>query len=148
MPVKTETKTGLFLVSYEIGGQMPGQPFFSLNLSVFTPGETVSGIGHIKQTTNPELDMGTSLSSHYTYMCVMPDTCHILISATGYPVIKWPQGAGIGPVIPPNTELRMVLKDDWQSGVATYKYIDNMSTWQEIKDVPVKAVHGKSISGE
>ena len=145
---KSELKTGLFIVSYEIGGNMPGAPLFKINFSVYTPGETVSGIGHITQTTNPPIDIGTNLHGQYTYMCVMPKTCHILITATGYPIIKWPQGGGIGPVIPPNTELRMVVSEDWKSGTANYKYIDSKGNWNEITDAPVKMVPGKPIIGE
>ena len=145
---KSELKTGLFIVSYEIGGNMPGAPLFKINFSVYTPGETVSGIGHIIQTTNPPIDIGTNLHGQYTYMCVMPKTCHILITATGYPIIKWPQGGGIGPVIPPNTELRMVVSEDWKSGTANYKYIDSKGNWNEITDAPVKMVPGKPIIGE
>ena len=148
MEKKSETKKGLFLVSYDIGGDMPGAPLFKINFSVYTPGETVSGIGQITQATNPPLDIGTNLCGQYTYMCVMPDTCHILITATGYPIIKWPQGGGIGPVIPPNAELRMVVTEDWKSGYANYKYIDSEGNWREITNAPVKLVPGNTIIGE
>lgn len=140
MKAKAAAETGLFLVSYEIGGHMPGAPLFGVSFTVYTPGETVSGIGHITQATNPPLDIGTDLSGQFTYMCVMPKNCHILITATGYPVVKWPQGGGIGPVIPPNTELRMVVSEDWKSGTANYKYLDGGGNWHEVKDAPVKSV--------
>lgn len=79
-------------------------------------------------------------------MCVMPNTCHILVTATGYPIIHWPHGGGVGPVIPANVDLRMVLSDDWKSGTANYKYLDKSGTWQEVNDAPVKVVSGKSIA--
>ena len=144
----SNAKMGLFIVSYEIGGNMPGAPLFKVNFSVYTPGETVSGSGHITQTTNPPLDIGTNLYGQYTYMCVMPKSCHILITATGYPMIKWNPSWGIGPVIPSNTELKMVLTEDWKSGTANYKYMDSKGNWHEIKDAPVKMVPGDSITGK
>jgi hypothetical protein len=139
-------KTGLFIASYEIGGHMAGAPLFRVNFSVYTPGETVSGIGHITQATNPPLNIGTNLHGQYTYMCVMPKSCHILVTATGYPIIKWPPFGGIGPVLLPNTELKVVLTEDWKSGTATYKYVDNEGNWQEVTDAPVKMVSGMPIA--
>lgn len=138
-------KTGLFIVSYDIGGELPGAPLFKVNLSVFTPAETVSGIGHITQAVNPPLNIGTKLEGHYTYMCVMPQTCHILVTATGSMIVKWPQGGGIGPVIPCNVELRMLLAEDWVSGTANYKYLDNQGQWREVTNAQVKKTQVDTI---
>lgn len=145
MEKTSERKMGLFLVSYEIGGDKPGAPLFKVNFSVYTPEETVSGIGQITQAINPPLDIGTRLHGQYTYMCVMPKNCHILITATGYPITKWPHGGGIGPVILPNAELRMVVTEDWKSGTANYKYCDSNGEWHEITDAPVKSVPGDKL---
>lgn len=81
----TDTKTGLFLASFEIGTAMPGAQLLHLNLAVHTPGETVNGVAHLTQATNPPLDMASELKGQYTYMCVMPKQCHILVTAQGYP---------------------------------------------------------------
>jgi hypothetical protein len=124
---------------------MPGAPVLKVNFSVYTPGETVSGIGHITQATNPPLDIASNLNGQYTYMCVMPHNCHILITATGYPIIKWPQGAGIGPVIPINLDLRMVVSEDWKTGTANYKYLDSTGKWNEITNAPVKVITSETI---
>ena len=142
---KEETKCGLFIVSYEIGGHIPGAPLFKINFSVYTPEKTVAGIGQITQATNPPVDIGTNLHGQYTYMCVMPKNCHILITATGYPTTNWPPYGGVGPVIPPNTELRIVVTEDWKSGTANYKYVDSKGAWHEITNAPVKMVSGTSL---
>ncbi len=133
-------KTGLFPVCYEIGKEMPGAPLFKLSLLVYTPGEKVNGFGEITQAINPPLDVKTKLEGSFTYMTVMPRNVHILIVLTGYPIIHWPSHAGIGPVIPPNVDLRMVLEENWQSGTANYKYMDAQGNWKELKNAPVKAV--------
>lgn len=138
METAIEKKVGLFNANYEIGGEMPGAPVVNLNLGVYTPQEKVSGIGHIYQATNPPLNIATRIDGQYTYMCVMPKNCHILVTATGYPAIKWPSGGGIGPVLLPNFEIRMVLTEDWKSGVANYKYQDDKGKWHEVKNAPVK----------
>lgn len=131
------TNVGLFIASFQVGGDKPGAPSFRINMSVYTPGETISGIGHITQAVNPPLDIPTNIQGQFTYMCVMPNNYHILVTATGYPIIKWPQGGGVGPVLQPNVELRMVLTEDWKTGTANYKYQDNKGNWQEITNAPV-----------
>ena len=138
-------KTGLFLACFEIGGEMPGAPLFAVHLSVYTPGEKVSGFGRITQTTSPPLDLATKLNGDYTYMTVMPNESHILVVATGYPPIDWPPNGGLGPVIPPNLQLRMVLTADWKSGTANYKYSAGDGTWQSVTDAPVRAVPCTSV---
>ena len=131
---------GLFLACYEIAGDKPGAPLFKVHLSVYTPAKTVTGHGQITQAINPPLDIATKLDGSYTYMTVMPRNVHILITAAGYPILHWPPWGGVGPVIPPNVELRMVLEEDWKSGTANYKYVDDNSNWHEIEGAPVKAV--------
>jgi len=133
-------KTGLFPVCYEVGKGMPGAPMFKISLLVYTPAEKVNGFGEITQATSPPLDVKTKLEGSYTYMTVMPRNVHILVVLTGYPPVHWPVHGGIGPVIPPNVDLRMVLEENWQSGTANYKYLDAKGNWVEIKDAPVKAV--------
>ncbi|MDY6855849.1 MAG: DUF1842 domain-containing protein [Thermodesulfobacteriota bacterium] len=143
---KSETKVGLFIVSYEIGGNIPGAPLFEVNFSVYTPAKTLAGIGQITQTTHPPLDIGTNLHGQYKYMRVFPKIGYIIINATGYPIINWPVYRSVDPfVISSNSELRMVITEDWKSGTANYKYIDSKGIWQEITDVPAKVFLSKSI---
>ena len=134
-------KVGLFLACYEIATSRIGGPVFKLNLIVNTPTETVHGVGTITQSTNPPLDIATKLDGSFTYMTVMPDITHILVTASGYPIIYWPPHGGIGPVILPNVELRMVLNSDWKSGTVNYKYIDREGLWQSIENAVATSVN-------
>jgi len=139
---------GLFIACYDIGGNMPGAPLLNVHLSVNTPAETVTGLGHITQSIHPPLEITTHLDGSYTYMTVMPRNVHILVTATGYPPIHWScplPYCGPGPVILPNVDLRMVLKEDWKSGTANYKYVDDNGNWQNIEGAPVKAVSCNTI---
>lgn len=131
---------GLFIVGYQIGGDKPGAPLFKVHLTVHTPTETINGLGQITQAIHPPLDVSTKLEGNYTYMTVMPHNVHILVTATGYPLVQWPQHTGIGPVILPNVHLQMVLSEDWKTGTASYKYIDNNGKWHKIEDAPVKLI--------
>ncbi|MFD0962807.1 DUF1842 domain-containing protein [Pseudofulvibacter geojedonensis] len=131
-------KTGLFIVSYEISTDLLGAPSFEVHLTVSTPNERVNGQGQITNgSINPPLQINTTLSGDYTYMTVMPNNSHILVTAEGYPTIKWPPHGGIGPVLMPNTKLRMVLEDNWQKGTASFSYLDTSGNWQEVKDAKV-----------
>lgn len=131
-------KPGLFITSYTIATPIISAPLFNVHLTVYTPGETIHGTGYITQTTNPPLDVATKLDGSFTYMTVMPNITHILVTAIGNPIIHWPPHGGIGPVILPNVELRMVLEKDWKSGTANYKYIDNNGELQSINNAVVK----------
>lgn len=135
-----EKQTGLFPVCYHIGGDKPGAPLFKVSLLVYTPGKTVGGYGIVTQATSPPLKVETRLHGDFTYMTVMPRNVHILVVATGYPIIHWPPHGGIGPVILPNVHLRMVLKEDWKSGTANFQYVDSKGNWHNIENAPVKAV--------
>jgi hypothetical protein len=132
-----ELNVGLFPVCFEIGGNMPGAPRFRVNLVVFTPVKTVHGAGHITQATNPPLNIHTILSGHYTYMTVMPNNTHILVTAMGHQIGGGGPG---GPVMPPNVQLRMVLSKDWKSGTADYEYLGSNHQWHQVHQAPVKLV--------
>ncbi len=140
MEIKKVKKVGLFWACYEIGGQMPGAPLFKVNLGVYTPEEKVSGMGQITQTTNPPLDIPTHLVGEYSYMCVMPQNCHIFVKLTGFSIMPVPPpDGGMANITMPNVQLKMFLDGDWQKGVATYKYRDDKGNWHEIENAPVKA---------
>lgn len=138
-------RTGLFIVSYEIGQPALGAPSFQLNLTVSTPNETVSGYGEITQPVSPPLDLKTQFQGQFTYMTVMPNNTHILVTGAGYPNIHWPPHGGVGPVMPPNLQLQMVLADNWQSGTANYKYLNNSGEWVSVKDAIVQAVQANVL---
>jgi len=142
-----ECKTGLFLTCYEIGAVgVPGAPVLKTCLTVCTPQETISGAGSVTQAVNPPVDIQTIITGQYTYMTVMPNTSKILVIAEGYPPVKFPSGAGIGPVILPNVQLRMVLDECWEKGVAEFKFCDASGCWHEVKNVPVKSIPSSSFA--
>jgi hypothetical protein len=140
MATNAAQKTGLFIVSYLVGNEMPGAPLLHLHFAVNTVDKVISGQGQVTQAINPPLDVRSNIYGDFTYMTVMGPKTSILITATGVPAIQWPTGGGIGPVLPPNLSLRMVLDDGWKSGTASYRYQIG-DTWHELTDVPVKAIN-------
>jgi hypothetical protein len=137
---------GLFLAQYQITTPGVGGPVFTLHMTVNTPNATVQGAGNITQTTNPPLNIGTRLNGNFTYMTVMPKITHILVTATGYPIVDFPPHAGIGPVLMPNTQLRMVLEGDWKSGTADYQYLTSTGEWHSVEGAKVKAINCQNNS--
>jgi hypothetical protein len=132
---------GLFLAQYQITTPGVGGPVFTLHMTVNTPSATVQGAGNITQTTNPPLNIGTRLNGNFTYMTVMPNNSHILVTATGYPMVDFPPNAGIGPVLMPNAKLRMVLESDWKTGTAEYQYMTSTGEWKSIENAKVTAIN-------
>ncbi len=131
-----DTPTGLFLARFEIGGEMPGAPLFTVSFAVYTPQQTLTGMGRLTQAVNPPLDLASKLDGDYTYMTVMPDLTHILVTAVGHPVLDAPVGTGV-PSVPPNVALRMVLDADWQRGTANYRYAVDGGE-REVTNAPVR----------
>jgi hypothetical protein len=135
-----KTQVGLFLAKYQIGGEAPGAVTLNLSLAVNTPQESVHGRSEITQAVNPPVDVKSQVNGDYSYMCVMPDNCHILVVATGYPEVKWPPHGGVGPVLLPNLHLRMVLSEDWETGTANYSFQDASGKWIDVKQAPVRII--------
>lgn len=132
----SSTQTGLFIVSYKIGTGAMGAPTLTLALTVNTTNQTLSGLGEITQAVNPPVDVLTRLEGTYTEMIIM-DVARVVVEAKGYPA--WPVGAGIGPVFQPNFNLHMVL-EGWQSGTATYSYLNAEGEWVNVANVPVEMI--------
>jgi hypothetical protein len=140
METIVEIKTDLFMITFLIGGDKPGMPVFRANFSVYIPGEALTGVGNIIQSSIPPTNIPTNLDGQFTYMSVMPNCYHIVITAIGKAIIKWPHGEGIGQAIPTNVDLKMVISEDWKTGTANYKYMNNAGKWSEVSNAPVKAL--------
>jgi Domain of unknown function (DUF1842) len=138
---------GLFIGSWEIGTMLPGAPLLTVNLALAAPTGIVTGLGKITQATNPPLDVASKLDGDYTYLTVMPDASHILVTITGYPILNWPAHVGIGPVVNPNLSLRMVLDSDWQRGTATFSFQTPDGNWQKIESATAHISHSVHFAG-
>lgn len=134
---------GMFVVTYQIGDDKPGAPALNISLVVSTPNQAISGIGRLFQSGNPPLDLHSNLQGHYSVMCIMPENCHIQIILTGYSIMNWPGYGGEKPVFQPNMKILMVvLTEDWQSGSATFAYLDTAGQWHEVEGAPVRKISG------
>lgn len=135
--VESKHMVGLFKADYIVGEIKPGARICNLSLMVNTPSQTVRGIASVTQAVHPPLKLDFNIDGNYTYMTVMPKNVHILVVLKGHKVIKWPEQGGVGPFIPEDFEMRMVLTEDWKSGVANYWYVDQEGKRQEVINAPV-----------
>lgn len=133
----TTTPVGLFIASYDITTGLMGAPTLHVQLSVYPPEKSVTGYGTISQAINPPPSFRTRLDGTYTYLTVMGPGSRLLVTLTGYPYGIWPPGGGGGPVLLPNCELRMLLEESWQEGVASFWYLDDQGRKHEIEDAKV-----------
>lgn len=131
--------TGLFPVSFMISDGLMGGVSFKVNLLVHTPTKTITGMGQVSQATNPPLNIPTQIAGEYSYMCVMPQNCKILVVAEGCIPNIIIHGAAVT-----NTKLRMVLEDNWQEGFANFSYLQD-GEWQTLEQVQVKKICDEPI---
>lgn len=126
---------GLFPVSYLVGGEVIGGVQLHLQLLVNTPSRVINGRAEVTQTTNPPLDVVSSVHGDFTYMTVMPQKTSILVVLTG--VMPVPP---TDPMTVQNLHVRMVLSDDWKTGTASYNYRDAHGKWHEVSNARVEMV--------
>lgn len=125
---------GLFLLQLRTQAAMPGAPTLALTLSVYTPGQKVTGHAIVTQALADPVVCQSSVSGPLIYETVMPPgKSAIRIDLTGYPGIQWPAGAGVGPVMEPNFRAMIVMATDYSSGVAHYQYLDASGNWHAIE---------------
>jgi len=128
---------GLFIVSYEITTGLLGAPTLRTNLVVSTPNKTVTGNGHVHNgSVHPAFELDSKLNGEFTYMTVMPNNTHILVTANGTAFTPPTQ-----PIEIPNLKLRMVLEADWSAGTATFDYIGADGQWVTIQNAKVTKVN-------
>jgi Domain of unknown function (DUF1842). len=137
-----EKDIGMFMVTYLIGTNKAGSVALNVSLIVSTPNQAISGMGKLLQPTHPSQDIHSNLQGHYAVMCIMPQNCHIQIILTGCPIQAWPGYGGSGAATNPNFKILIALTEDWQSGSATFTFMNSAGNWEEIKGVPVKKLSG------
>jgi hypothetical protein len=134
--MSTVTSVGLFLVRWDIGSSLPGAPTFVLSGTVDTVRNVFNGSCRLSQAIHPPPDFASQVQGTVSYLTVMPDQTHILLVATGTTLETLPPPA-IGTLILTNFELRMILADDWKTGVAHVRYLFN-NQWHDLENVPVR----------
>lgn len=127
---------GLFNAHYRITNHLAGGVEMQLNLTVNTVNKRITGMAHISQAINPPLNIISEIQGDYNYMCTM-QSCSILVVAEGVSPFQ-PMIHDV-PQINKNLTLRIVMDENWQKGVANYKYCIN-NEWHEVTQARVEIV--------
>lgn len=127
---------GLFNAHYRITNHLAGGVEMQLNLTVNTVNKRITGMAHISQATNPPMNIISEIQGDYNYMCTM-QSCSILVVAEGVSPFQ-PMIHDV-PQINKNLTLRIVMDENWQKGVANYKYCIN-NEWHEVTQARVEIV--------
>lgn len=136
-----QSENEVFVASYKIGNGLRGAKEFIVNLLVSRVDNSVVGKGHIFQPTSQSRNVYTELNGTFNYQCTMKN-CHIMLNLQGYQPY---------PGIPPvgmdlhNVTLRVLLNEDWKSGVAFYSYINDDGVWVEEENQRVTLLDAKQI---
>jgi hypothetical protein len=120
-------ESGLFLVQWLVGNEMPGAPILQIHGGVYPPGRKITGVAHLTQATNPPLDYEFEVTGSYIIAAFMGGSRNIVTL----------NSVNHGRVGEPSLEALLVINEDWKSGTGNFKYWIG-STFNEIRDVPVR----------
>lgn len=127
MPTLNEStgtlSTGLFLLKLQSVPKLFGAPTLHLTLTVDTVNKKVTGYEEVTQALlHPVVSKG-HVYGDLVYEYVWGPGSKIRIDLTGYPIIHWPAGGGIGPVILPNFRATILLDTHYSKGEVHYEYL-------------------------
>lgn len=117
-----------------------GPAVFTLHL-LFTKGGDVFGSGVLKPASLPgqaQPDINTGFYGHHMELGMgMPPHQELFISicADGFP-------AGPSSTLPPNVRLHMVLQPNWETGTASYSYLDSDGWHTNTHNVVTRVAEG------
>lgn len=127
-------KPRLSMVTYSVVSADIMALLVHLSLRVNAISKKINGVGSvINKKVIPSVDVDSVLMGHLIYETVMaPGVSKIQVVLTGYP--------NVHPInnVQPDLEILLVLAEDWQSGKATYKYL-NGDKWIQGEGVIEKA---------
>lgn len=130
---RAEAKYALFPLHLQSKGN-PGAPTDDLRLLIDPFRNEVTGSSVVTQATNPVLRLASHVTGELIYQTVTGPGSTIRIDLTGWPEIKWPPHAGLGPVIPENYKAILVLDTNYTSGVIRYVYrTDLTGPWHAVE---------------
>ncbi|WP_076589737.1 DUF1842 domain-containing protein [Vibrio ostreicida] len=141
MNTTDKTTSEIFAAHFNIGNGLVGGQRFDVNLLICQRDKSIVGKGHLFQSVNPPLNVFTDLNGTFNYQCTM-SSCHIMMNLQGYQPY---------PGIPPvgtdlhNVTLRILLDEDWKTGVAFYSYKNESGEWIEAENQPVTLANSAPI---
>jgi hypothetical protein len=125
---------------YFIGIDMPSEHKFIIDLSAKIPDDNLDGKANITITTTPPIKIESQLKADYKYVSIMHEGRHVLITAKGYPVGTNEDNTQLNKPADPVFHLRMIMSDNWKSGIANFDYKNSQGEWIKITDATVQRI--------
>ncbi|MFL9861065.1 DUF1842 domain-containing protein [Paraburkholderia madseniana] len=117
---------GLFPVNFRVATPAIGAPVLTLALLVNTPAKRVSGVARIYQSTYPPLEFHADVWGNFSQIQLAPGSePNIVLSLSGNP-------SGPASGLAETFQFHSILKGDWRSGQASYKYLEG-GYWHDIE---------------
>ena len=130
--------TGLFLLPLQSESLLLGAPILHLQLTVDSVNNKVSGGATVTQPLAKPVVCTSHVTGNLIYETVMaPGKSMIRIDLSGYPVIHWPAGGGVGPVILKNFSAMILLDENWNNGTVHYQYATSTGWVKESQKISV-----------
>jgi hypothetical protein len=133
----TIEKTDVFQAKYFVGKNDSLTNKFILSITADAPNDNLKGETVISIKSASPIHIEDSLKGTYKYVCIVPEACHILVTAQGYPKYKYIDESGLERPSEPIFRLRLILNKDWKKGIANYDYKDKLGQWHNITDATV-----------
>lgn len=135
--IKAKKNAGLFMANYEIRAKQATDPKIYLCLTFYLGRETVIGNADINQKGRTFISIPSYLKGDFTHICLNNQSKQqVLVTADGF--LTPDQSTFISP----NAKIRIVLEEDWKTGVANVKFQDSDGFWKKIENALVKLVPG------
>ncbi|MBL4613255.1 MAG: DUF1842 domain-containing protein [Magnetovibrio sp.] len=132
--VQTSQMAGLFRLSLETESKLAGAPALHLSLTIDTVNDIADGAAEVTQALADPVVCTSHVHGTVNPQYTMdPSSSKIRIDLTGYPLIHWPQGGGVGPVFPPNFKAQLLMETDYQKGNVIYQYQTSNGSWVKIE---------------
>lgn len=137
--LSSKATTGLFLLPLQSESQLLGAPILHLQLTVDSVNNKVSGGATVTQPLAKPVVCTSHVTGNLIYETVMaPGKSMIRIDLSGYPVIHWPAGGGVGPVILKNFSAMILFDENWNNGTVHYQYATSAGWVKESQKISVQ----------
>ena len=134
--LSSSATTGLFLLQLQSESQFLGAPILQLQLTVDTVNNNASGGATVTQPLAKPVVCSSHVTGNLIYETVMaPGKSMIRVDLTGYPVIHWPAGGGVGPVILKNFTAMILFDENWNNGTVHYQYATSTGWVKECQKI-------------
>lgn len=132
---RAKKNPGLFVANYEIRSTQINDPKIYLCLTFYLGRETVIGNADINRRGKTFISIPTYLKGDFTYINMRHQSKkQVLVTTDGF--LTPDQSTFLSP----NAKIRMVLDENWETGIANIKFQDSDGSWKKIENAQIRIV--------